>query len=715
MLRLEPLPDRLTPAAVQGTAGNDLFVLFASTPTSATLIRYDANGVLADARLLTNATTVTALGGDDELRVAGAIPVPVTFVGGAGTDTVTQQAASGFTLADASYTVGGGAGVTFDATTERLNATGTSGIDTFRVRGGTAGTAVNISGGGGTDELRFEGLPSAYITDAAGRVTVRRADGSAPVSFDPATVAAATITGTPAADWYVFQLSSAATAFTVDAGGGANGMSVAGPSAFTVTPDGTWDAVSAPGVGGVRVLDATAGNLSLSGAASITVNGGGLPATYLYAAGAGPTQITVNGVGVSNLANAGGQGWLSVSGAKGFLFPDTANYAVTLNGTAGADNFYSTGPMTAATLTINGGGGLDSLWVRNLQNASYTTAGGVGTVRRAGAAALRFGEGQMAFVYLTGTPGDDAITLAPDVARGTYLEGFGGNDTFTGGAGNDYMVGDGGDDNLYGGGGNDYLLGGAGQDGLFGGTGANVLTGGAGDDRFLLWSAGVNTIADPETGDAQIRFTPGTADNAQGNAVPAEWRDDEIVNVDTAIGDLNRYTGNAALLKTGVGVSMGFQRWADTTVNGVQVLGWNFGEGVVSFTSAILGGPALNLWATVYHEFGHNWDAPDKNPTNAAFRALSGWTVSPPANAAGYGVSDPAYSYGQAWFYLQSARFARGYGALGGPAEDYATTWETALSVRFHGTAPAFENGTPNALIPAKAANVWAFIDGLKS
>ncbi len=712
MLRLEHLPDRLTPASVQGTAGADLFVLYASTPTSATLVRYDSAGTLTDARLLSDASTIDALGGDDELRVLGAIPVAVSFSGGSGTDTITQQSAGGFVLSGGSYTTTGGAAVNFDTSTERLNATGTAGNDTFRVLTAPVATAVNITGDGGTDDLRFEGLPSASVTQTAGGVSVQTAAGNAAVAFDPTTIATAGISGTPNADTYTLQLTTAATAFRIDAGGGFDSVTVSGSTAYSVVSAAGWDYVTAPGVGGVSLFDATTDNLSLN-AAAITVNGGGLPQTYLYVTGSG-TQVTVNDVRLSNLAAVGGQGWLYVEGTRGLLFPDTSAFALTLNGTNGADNFHSSGPMAGATQTVNGGNGFDSLWVRELSAATYGTTGGVGTVQRSRAASLRFSEAAMEYVYLTGTPGNDTVSLAADVNRGTYFNGFGGNDSFQGGAGNDYVVGDAGDDTLYGGAGNDILLGGVGADGLFGGTGTNTLSGGIGADRFLLWSAGVNTVSDPETGDAQVRFTPGTAANAQGNAVAAEWREDEIVSIDTALGSLHRYVGNTKLLKTAGGVSMGFERWGETRVNGLAVLGWNFGEGVVSFTSTILEFPALSVWATVYHEFSHNWDTPAENASATAFRTLSGWTMTAPANTAGYGVSDPAFSYGQVWFYLENAGYARSYGSVGGPTEDYATTWETALSLRFHGTSPTFEGGVPNVNVPAKAANVWAFIDWLK-
>jgi hypothetical protein len=159
---------------------------------------------------------------------------------------------------------------------------------------------------------------------------------------------------------------------------------------------------------------------------------------------------------------------------------------------------------------------------------------------------------------------------------------------------------------------------------------------------------------------------------------------------------------------------MGFERWADATLpDGSPILGWNFGTGVESLTSTLFAGDPVRLWATIYHEFGHNWDQAGENPFFIDFRTLSGWTQTPPANAVGYGVSEPSLSHGEVWFFRTSAGFARSYGWRGGPSEDYGTTWETVLTQHFHGVLPTIES-TPNVLVPAKAANVWRLIDSLR-
>jgi len=79
--------------------------------------------------------------------------------------------------------------------------------------------------------------------------------------------------------------------------------------------------------------------------------------------------------------------------------------------------------------------------------------------------------------------GDDEITIDLDGADvRVWVFGGSGDDTITGGAGNDRLFGQRGDDTLEGGDGNDVLRGGPGKDTLTGGEGADRLFGGRGRD-----------------------------------------------------------------------------------------------------------------------------------------------------------------------------------------------------------------------------------------
>jgi hypothetical protein len=140
---------------------------------------------------------------------------------------------------------------------------------------------------------------------------------------------------------------------------------------------------------------------------------------------------------------------------------------------------------------------------------------------------------------ITGTPGNDQITLK-QAPGGLLVANAGGwSTTVTGvftnividaGAGNDSVVVDPSvttDCVLYGGVGNDTLVGGSGNDRLYGGTGKNLLSGGAGDDVLdtigstrdtLTGGAGRDTFWTDANPFSQ-RITDLTADESAGGDV----------------------------------------------------------------------------------------------------------------------------------------------------------------------------------------------------
>src|SRR5262249_7251319 len=94
-------------------------------------------------------------------------------------------------------------------------------------------------------------------------------------------------------------------------------------------------------------------------------------------------------------------------------------------------------------------------------------------------------------IMVFGQGGNDTIAL--DESNGPLppaeLFGGAGNDTLTGGSGNDLLFGQTGNDTLLGKGGNDLLFGGAGNDTLIGGVGNDQVFGQAGNDR-MIWNPG---------------------------------------------------------------------------------------------------------------------------------------------------------------------------------------------------------------------------------
>jgi Ca2+-binding RTX toxin-like protein len=97
-------------------------------------------------------------------------------------------------------------------------------------------------------------------------------------------------------------------------------------------------------------------------------------------------------------------------------------------------------------------------------------------------------------VQAFGQAGNDTISLneANGALPAAFLFGGAGNDTLTGGSGDDFLFGQDGNDTLLGKGGNDLLFGGAGNDTLTGGSGDDQVFGDAGNDR-LIWNPGDGT------------------------------------------------------------------------------------------------------------------------------------------------------------------------------------------------------------------------------
>ena len=97
--------------------------------------------------------------------------------------------------------------------------------------------------------------------------------------------------------------------------------------------------------------------------------------------------------------------------------------------------------------------------------------------------------GKFKSVLVQAGNGNDAVTVAAELAVSAILYGGSGDDRLAGGAGDDHLYGGLGSNDLHGGGGNDVLV-------TIGGRAADVLTGGAGDDGFWLDAAAAEQITD---------------------------------------------------------------------------------------------------------------------------------------------------------------------------------------------------------------------------
>lgn len=112
-----------------------------------------------------------------------------------------------------------------------------------------------------------------------------------------------------------------------------------------------------------------------------------------------------------------------------------------------------------------------------------------------------------------GNNGDDVLNgLDRSLLKADHVIGNDGNDTISGGAGNDWLEGGNGNDSLTGGSGDDLIEGGNGDDSLSGNAGDDRLLGGSGSDTYHYSSGdGLDTIYDSGFGEDGnvIRFGSG--------------------------------------------------------------------------------------------------------------------------------------------------------------------------------------------------------------
>jgi Ca2+-binding RTX toxin-like protein len=238
----------------------------------------------------------------------------------------------------------------------------------------------------------------------------------------------------------------------------------------------------------------------------------------------------------------------------------------------GQDVLTTIGVTAAATASLNGGDGTDTLLIKpatsgtagnfiaadfarvsNIETIVFDANATAGTLTLSSAVASGFVtidasaslitkidasgytkslsvKGEKAITTMIGGDGDDVLVVG-NTATAT-ITGNNGDDIITGGAGsnivtgdagNDYIIGGAVSDNIQGGTGSDTILGGSagsdtldggeGSDHITGGAGLNGITGGAGDD-IIVGGSGSNTV----TGDAgNDNITGGAAtDNING-------------------------------------------------------------------------------------------------------------------------------------------------------------------------------------------------------
>lgn len=277
-----------------------------------------------------------------------------------------------------------------------------------------------------------------------------------------------------------------------------------------------------------------------------------------------------------------------------------------------------------------------------------------------------------------GTNSFNNMTGLPSVVQGGSgrddMYGGSERDVFYGNGGTDFLFGNNGRDRLYGGEGTDNLFGGEGLDGLAGGGGTDVLVGGGGSDRFLLTTSR-DVVLDGQAVDAAVYFENTGAFQSPNSSTlywGGDWTHAEVETVDNALAALHERTGNNTLLKTSDGDDLSFYR-VGGWLTGDKVDGWNDNDGGIFLTqSAFMATPTMsnttNLYQTVLHEVGHNWD--DEWGYLNGFTALSVWIPTHLTSTDFTNVS----KYGENWAYKSNSQFVSSY-ATAHPMEDFAESF----------------------------------------
>ncbi|MEO1529844.1 MAG: hypothetical protein AAFX06_30900, partial [Planctomycetota bacterium] len=208
--------------------------------------------------------------------------------------------------------------------------------------------------------------------------------------------------------------------------------------------------------------------------------------------------------------------------------------------------------------------------------------------------------------------------------------------------------------------------------------------------------------------DAFIGFSDGDATTRFQNGVQVDfeagtWTESNMLLVDQSLRVLHHKLGTTELLKPATG-GANFLRMhgkrIDVDANTPAVIGWNIPGPTIGLTQNVFDLGTEWLAQTIFHEFAHNWDTIAENSTVDQFMALSGWTQTPQPDD----THNEGTSTGEAWWYRNTATFARDYGKLN-PREDFATAFAAYF---MNETGQEYQGGNGAADIPDKIA----YLDG---
>ena len=420
---------------------------------------------------------------------------------------------------------------------------------------------------------------------------------------------------------------------------------------------------------------------------------GGAQGDHLYGKGGqdtlygnGGNDTLDGGSGGDTLYGGEGNDWLYGGHHDDHLFGEGGND--TLDGGSGGDELDGGSDIDTLQEDVSGIAVLDDSTLE-----VTTPAGNTETNELAG----------FEDVILTGSAGDDTIDASAYTLSGVTLHGMEGDDVLFGGAGDDTLYGGEDNDQLFGGGGKNYLYGGLGDDGLYV-SGPGEFFGEAGKDRFLWHDGDIADFSAKE--DVKIVFEDVSKQTVKtvGTFSAKSWTEKEVQLVDEALAKLQEYTENNILLRNADGTEMILKRIGTPGAPSTsQAKGYNMNT-YQEYTDACFLQSDNGVHKTVFHEIGHNWE--NENDKWDEFKAISGWTKDlTKSEDASYTLSGD-----DNWYYLNSAMFARSYGAEN-PKEDFASSF-SAYFMDYANEVYPYSPGL--AAIPKKEDFMEEFLDGLK-
>jgi Ca2+-binding RTX toxin-like protein len=455
---------------IVGGGGNDAVTL---TPTTATL---NAGVVTLGAGL--DALSVSTLGGNDSLTVdssTGAVPLPISYDGGAGTDTLTL---TGGTATSDTYSAGptpgsGSSVLVIGGVTEAVTFTnlepvvdnvagplvvnGTNGDDAINYTQGSV-AANGLVSVNNQETIEFSNKSTLALNGLAGNDTINLNNPNTPTGLTGITVDGGDPTGGAGDTLIVNGIPGTADVLGVTptaAGGGTLtglpvGLTFAGIEGLTVigqTAD--TDRINFEGTAGNDTFEFTPGATPDAG----TVTGfqaGGFAFTPVSFSGfrgvqgfealglAGTDTLIVDGTpaddifALANSAAFPGAPAVTLTNRPEIVF-NVGFSGLTLRGLAGNDTFnlnFNPPPAFTNPVRVEGGDGSDTINHTANANAATTIDLTAGSIASTGASTVTFAgveqinqtsSGAASTLTVTGTAGDDTINVSPTGAgTGTF-------------------------------------------------------------------------------------------------------------------------------------------------------------------------------------------------------------------------------------------------------------------------------------------------------